>query len=258
MRNTLQSVERALRVLTAFESNGQELGVGEIAELLDVHKSTASRLAATLAASGFLERSPASESFRLGPQLARLGVLAFGGPALVEIARKPMEELARTTGETVTFSVRDGNEAVTVAQIDARYLVGVKNWVGGRTPLHCTSDGKVLLAFGGGKLVRRPLQALTARTVTDRTELRRQLEETRRRGWGSGVGEYEDGLNGVAAPVLDAAGRCRAALCVCGPSYRVPEEALRGFAKQCVQATTGIGSTWCGTNERPNGGGGNA
>lgn len=241
MRNTVQSVERALQVLTAFEVDGQELGVTEIAALLDVHKSTASRLAATLAASGFLERSPESESFRLGPQLARLAALASDGRSLIGIARKPMEELARTTGETVTFSVRDGNEAVTLSQIDARYVVGVKNWVGGRTPLHCTSDGKVLLAFGG-RLLKRPLEALTARTVTDRAELRRQLEGTRRRGWCSGVGEYEDGLNGVAAPVLDAFGHCRAAICVCGPSYRVPEDALRGLAAQCRQATAEIGS----------------
>lgn len=242
MRNTVQSVERALQVLTAFEVDGQELGVTEIAALLDVHKSTASRLAATLAAGGFLERSPASESFRLGPQLARLAVLASGGRSLIGIARKPMEKLARTTGETVTFSVRDGSEAVTLAQIDARYIVGVKNWVGGRTPLHCTSDGKVLLAFGGGRLLKGSLQALTARTVIDRAELRRQLEGTRRRGWCSGVGEYEEGLNGVAAPVLDAFGHCRAAICVCGPSYRVPEDALRGLAAQCRQATTEIGS----------------
>jgi DNA-binding IclR family transcriptional regulator len=76
MRNTVQSVERALQVLSAFELDGQELGVSEIAGLLDVHKSTASRLAATLAASGFLERAPASESFRLGPEVARLAALA--------------------------------------------------------------------------------------------------------------------------------------------------------------------------------------
>jgi DNA-binding IclR family transcriptional regulator len=76
MRNTVQSVERALHVLTAFEVDEQELGVTEIAALLGVHKSTASRLAATLVASGFLERSPASESFRLGPELPRLAALA--------------------------------------------------------------------------------------------------------------------------------------------------------------------------------------
>jgi DNA-binding IclR family transcriptional regulator len=242
MRNRVQTVERALQVLTAFEVDGQELGVTEIAALLHVHKSTASRLAATLAASGFLERSPKSESFRLGPQLARLAALALDGRSLVGIARKPMEELAQTTGETVTLSVRDGNDAVTLAQIHARHIVGVKDWVGGRTPLHCTSDGKALLAFGAGGLVAGPLEALTGRTVTASAELRRELEDTRRRGWASGVGEHEDGLNGVAAPVLDAAGNCHAAVCVCGPSYRVPETMLRGLAEQCVQASREIGS----------------
>ena len=91
MRNTVQSVERALHVLTSFEVDGQELGVTEIASLLGVHKSTASRLAATLVASGFLERSPESESFRLGREVARLGGLAFGDM-----------DSANSTRETVT------------------------------------------------------------------------------------------------------------------------------------------------------------
>jgi DNA-binding IclR family transcriptional regulator len=88
MRNTVQSVERALQVLTAFEVDGQELGVTEIAILLGVHKSTASRLAATLAANGFLERSAASDSFRLGREVARLGGLTYGDRALAETAGK--------------------------------------------------------------------------------------------------------------------------------------------------------------------------
>lgn len=88
MRNTVQSVERALQVLTAFEVDGQELGVTEMAGLLGVHKSTASRLAATLAASGFLERSPETESFRLGREVARLGGLAIDDRGSVDATRE--------------------------------------------------------------------------------------------------------------------------------------------------------------------------
>ena len=242
MSNTLQSVDRALRILLAFETEGQEVGVGEIAGLLGVHKSTASRLAATLNSHGVLERVPSSERFRLGPRLGRLGMLAVRGRDLVEVARRPMAELAEETGETVTLTVRHGEEMATIAQVDARYLIGVQNWLGRRTPLHCTSDGKVLLAFGEAELPAGRLVALTPRTITNRRVLERQLEEIRVSGWASAVGELEEGLNGAAVPVLDASGSCRAALSVCGPSYRVRPESLPRLAERCRDAASKIGA----------------
>lgn len=242
MSNKLQSVDRALQMLLAYEEEGQAYGVTELAARLGVHKSSASRLAATLAAQGFLERERDREAFRLGPTLRRLGLLAGGARDLVDVAREPMERLAETTGETVTLSVADGDEGATVAQVEARHVVGVQNWVGRRFPLHCTSDGKILLAFSEIELDGKPLAARTPRTITRRDELAGQLDEARQSGWAVAVGEFEEGLNGVAAPVLDVEGRCRAALAVCGPAYRVPAEALPALGAACTQTATDIGA----------------
>ena len=241
MRNRVQTVDRALRILESFEVDGQGRSVSEIAARLGVHRSTASRIAATLAARGFLERVPDSESFQLGPQLGRLGILALAGRGLIEAARKPMERLAAETGETVTLAVRRGDEAATIAQIDARFVVGVKNWVGGRTPLHCTSDGKVLLAFGEEALPAE-LARLTPRTITDQEELQRELEGIHERGWATAVGEYEEGLHGVGAPIFDPSGRCCAAVSVSGPYYRVSPEALPELGRRCGVAAQEVGS----------------
>jgi DNA-binding IclR family transcriptional regulator len=241
MRNMVQTVDRALRILQSFEEDGEARSVSEIASRLGVHRSTASRLAGTLAARGFLERAPDGDSFQLGPQLGRLGMLAVGGRSLVDVARKPMERLAAGTGETVTLAIRQDNEAATVAQVDARYVVGVKNWVGRRTPLHCTSDGKVLLACGD-EVLAGALRKLTSRTITSKLELEQQLAEIRERGWASAIGEFEDELHGVAAPILEASGRCRAALSVSGPSYRVPPEAFPGLAEGCMTIAQEIGT----------------
>jgi DNA-binding IclR family transcriptional regulator len=152
-----------------------------------------------------------------------------------------MEGLAASTGETVTLAIRQGNEAATVAQVDARYVVGVKNWVGRRTPLHCTSDGKVLLAFGD-EVLSGALPKLTSRTITSKLELEQQLAVIRERGWASAIGEFEDELHGVAAPIFEASGRCRGALSVSGPSYRVPPEALPGLAEGCMTVVQEIGT----------------
>ena len=259
MSNTLQSVDRALRILLSFEEEGQEKTLGELAALLGVHKSTASRLVATLRKHGLLERDRDSERFRLGPELARLGMLSLGDRSLTEVAREPMARLAGDTGETVTLSVLHEAELTTVVQFDSRYVVGPANWVGRRTPLHTTSDGKIWLAFGEAKLPSGRLVALTERTQTRRADLERELEIVRRRGWATGVGEFEYGLNGVAAPVIDASGRCRAALSVSAPKYRLSEEDLPRLAEACRRTAAKIGSLLVGGDEAPandgNGGG---
>lgn len=247
MSNGIQTVDRVLRMLGAFGPERPEVAVGDFAALLGVHKSTASRLAATLAGRGFLERAPGGKGFRLGPALGRLGLLALGGRDLVALAREPMERLAAETGETVNLAVADGDAVVNVAQADGAHIIGVGNWAGRRTPLHCTSNGKVLLAFGGAEVPDGPLEALTARTVTSVARLRTQLAQVRRDGWAANVGELEAGLHSVAAPVFDADGRCRAALTVAGPSYRLPVKRLPALARLC-QRTAGEISARLGNN----------
>ena len=136
----LQTVDRALRLLLLFEEVDQEYRVGEMAVMLSVDKSIASRLAATLAERGFLERVPGSEAFRLGPELARLGMLAVGSSHnLIELARGAMERLAEETGETINLAVLEEYKAINIAQVDGPYLVGVGDWTGWKTEPHATA-----------------------------------------------------------------------------------------------------------------------
>ena len=249
----LQTADRALRLLLLFEEVGQEYRVGELAAMLDVDKSIASRLAATLAKRGFLERAPGSEAFRLGPEVGRLGMLASGSSHnLIGLARKPMERLAEETGETVNLAVLKDDKAVNVAQVDGLHLVGVGDWTGWKTEPHATANGKVLLAFAGSEFedlpLETPLKALTERTITSLKELRSELERVKSAGWGSTLGELEEGFNGVAVPVFDASGRCLAALSVSGPSYRMPPQRLPEIAKLCNKIAEEIGARLGTTN----------
>ena len=246
MRDTqpsVQSVDRALQILTAFESESRELGVGQLATRLSVHKSTASRLASTLASHGFLERAPNGDAFRLGPRLARLGMRAAAAEDVVEAARPVMEELAGESGEAVVLSVPLDGEAIDVAQVDTRYRVGGKTWIGRRTPLHATSDGKIFLAFGAATLAPGRLERIAERTITSRAALERELADVRERGWAGALGECEEGLNGVAAAIVGADGRCVAALSVSGPAYRLHPQALPALAERCTAAAAAISSS---------------
>jgi IclR family transcriptional regulator, acetate operon repressor len=234
----LQTVDRALRLLLLFEEVGQEYRVGELAAMLGVDKSSASRLAATLAKRGFLERAPESEAFRLGLEVGRLGMVALGSSHnLIGLARAPMERLAEETGETVNLAVLKDQKAVNVAQVDGPHLVGVGDWTGWKTEPHATANGKVLLAFAGSKFedlpLETPLKSFTERTITSLKELGSELERVRSAGWGSTLGELEEGFNGVAVPVFDASGRCLVALSVSGPSYRMPPQRLPEVAELC-------------------------
>jgi DNA-binding IclR family transcriptional regulator len=255
MSNAPQSVERALRILVSFDADDQALSIGDMAARLKVHKSTASRLAATLRRHGLLERTPAGDRFQLGPEIARLGLLALKGRDLLVAASRAMEELAAETGETVTLSILDGDASTTIAQVESPHVVGPRNWIGRSEPLHACSDGKALLAFAGARLPAGRLPALTARTHVERAALRRELAQVRDQGWAQAVGELEDGLHGVAAPVVDASGKCRGALSVSGPSYRLSVVALPLLAQRCVEAATRIGAQLGGSLEA-NGSGG--
>lgn len=243
-RNSLvQTVDRAAQILSAFTTQGQHLRVTDFTALLGVHKSTASRLAATLEAHGLLERAP-GDAFRLGPEVTRLGLLAISGRDLVSEARAVMERLVAATGETVTLSIREGAEAATIAQVNGRYIIGATTWVGKRTPLHATSDGKVLLAFGASELDpdlgSAILESLTKRTITRRDRLVLQLRRVRSTHWAVAVGELEVGLNGVASPIFDSEERCVAALSVSGPAYRVSLKRFPELVALCHQASEEI------------------
>ena len=229
-RNAIRSLDRGLSALWVLADAGGEMGVTEVARSLDVHKSTASRLLSTLHGHGLVERSPASDKYRLGPGLLRLARAAAPGVDLSEAARPVMRELANRTRETVNLAVLNRDRVVNVDQVSApQQLVGV-DWVGTETPLHCTSNGKALLAHLPAAERRRilaaPLERPTARTIVGPAALQRQLVGVRRDGYAFTIGELEIGLNAVAAPVRDHAGRVVAAVSVAGPDYRVPAERL--------------------------------
>jgi DNA-binding IclR family transcriptional regulator len=236
-------VSRAIRTLELIADAG-ELGVSELGRRLGVHKATASRLAATLADRGLIERDPDTERYRLGFGLIRLAGAAMAGLDLVRTARPILEDLADRTRETVNLGVLSGDDVVYVDQSSgARSIVSV-SWVGRRTPLHCTAAGKVLLAFGDeaerDRLLAAPLSRETVRTIVDTSTLREQLEQVRTRGFAQTQEELEDGLNAVAAPVRQADGRTVAALSVSGPAFRMRAIDLPRLGRIAADAATAI------------------
>src|SRR6266496_1477486 len=218
----VQSVTRAVRALELIAERG-ELGVTDLGRGLGVHKATASRLAATLAAGGLIERDPVTDRYRLGFGLIRLVGAAMASIDLVRTAHPVLEELADRTHETVNIGVLSGDGVVYVDQVSSAHLVASTNWVGRRTPLHSSSSGKVFLAH-----------------MPEPERQQRQLKEIRVRGYATIQDELEEGLNAVAAPVRQSNGDVVAALSVSGPSFRVRSIDLPRLGRLTIDAAGAV------------------
>lgn len=234
----VQSVDRALTVLSLLARQG-ELGVTELAADLGVHKSTAFRLVSTLEAHDLVEQVAERGKFRLGVGVLRLAGATAVRLDLVQESRPVAARLAREVGETVNITVLSGHEALYLDQVSGPSALALHNWVGQRIPLHATSNGKVLLAYGGSALfarLDRPLRRYTARTVVDETALKQEIDEVRRRGWAVAVDELEEGLSAVAAPVFGSDGTVVASVSASGPTFRLTAERTPDVVAQVVRA----------------------
>ena len=229
---TYQSAERVLSLLASFEDGRPELSVSEIAASLGVHKSTASRLAATLERTGFLARS--GRRYRLGVEVIRLGTLALRSTDIVATMQPAMEKLSQLTGETINLAVPAGPDILNVAEVPSTYILSCSGgWIGRRTKPHAVANGKVLLAFGAIP-VPASLERYTEHTITTAEALQAELAAVRRDGYATAAAELEEGLTAVAAPVLRPGGSCVAALSISGPAYRMPPEKLDDLGRLCA------------------------
>ena len=238
----VQSVDRAVRILEMLAREG-DLTVGHVADELQVHSSTASRLIDTLAARDLLERTDRG-NVRLAAGLLRLAGATASQLDLTTEAQPVCDDLAAEIGETTNAAILSGDVAINVCQASGTSSVSMRNWVGQRTVLHATSSGKVLLAHAEShqrtRLLKPPLQRFTSATRCSAKELRPELTVVRKQGWAQSVEEYEDGLNSVAAPVRDHDGRVIAALSAAGPTYRLSPERLPQVATTVVGAAEEI------------------
>jgi DNA-binding IclR family transcriptional regulator len=219
------AVERASAVIDALAEGG-ELGTNEIARRIGLHPSSVSRLLSTLADSGLVEHVPESGRYRLGLRLIELGNAVLARLDLREVARPHLRALVDQTGETATLSAPGEPDAVTVDFVQSASSVQSVARVGRPSVAHATATGKVALAFGDVELPTGRLQAFTERTIVDRSALAGEIERVRGQGWAQALGEREEDLNALAAPVRGSRGALAAVLGIQGPASRFGDDAM--------------------------------
>ncbi len=245
----VQSVERAFAILRCLA--GGPAGVSEVAERVDLPKSTVSRLLSTLQLLGAVEQSGAGNEYRIGDGMIAIASAALPGRDLIAVARPHLVELVDALGEAAGLAVLDAGDVVYLAQLDADNPVQVRDWTGERFPAHTASSGLVLLAGVSDddrdRYLAGPLEAMTEHTMTDPAALRRRLAAIDACGFAWAREEGVDGISSVAAPILRADSQVVAAIHAHGPSYRFPPAgAADEIAARVVEAAQRISARLAG------------
>lgn len=240
----MQLIARAARVLRILGAQRTGLSLTELAEAVQLPKSTIHRIVHALRDEELVIVA-SSGKVHIGPAIGRLGAADRG--VRREEVRPHLERLSRELGETVDLSVLDGSELRFIDQIAAPHRLRAVSEVGATFPLHCTANGKALLAAlpraSAAALLPARLQAFTGNTITSRTDLWAELDRVRQTGAGFDREEHQRGISAVAMVVRDAFGAL-AAVSAPMPTQRFlgrEDEVTRHVRRMCELATREMG-----------------
>jgi DNA-binding IclR family transcriptional regulator len=203
-----QAVDRAADLLVEVLNAENPVTFSHLTNSSGLAKGTASRLISALERKGLLQRNNNGE-IETGSTLNRFALRSS------------------STGRLVA-----GQDAVeNIAQVDAKFLLSSRNWVGQKVPFHASAAGKVLLAFNVAQIPNGKLEKLTNSTITNKNDLETELEKVRRSGYAVIIDELEPGLVAVSVPVVNESGLVVAALSVSGPAARLNQSRINELVK---------------------------
>ena len=239
-RGTVRSVAKAMELLQLLSERGEPLSLTEIARMQELPKSTAFGLLNTLREYEMVSQGRDGR-YSLGIRLFEYGCRVSRAWNVPRLARPYLEQRTAQVNVSAVLSIREGDRVMTLDQVEGHGSLRVVSEVGGRLPLHCTSQGKVFLAAlaqseAQALLGRRPLTAYTPHTVTDAAQLLASLEQVRRQGYAVEDGEYKIGLRSVSAPVYGVDGAVRCTVGIVGMLRSTHSEEFRRAVEQVTAA----------------------
>lgn len=238
----IKSVATAFRILEAVRTRDR-VGVTELADALDLPKSTVHHYLSTLAGDNYLVREDGT--YRLGLGLFTLGAQARTQERIFHVAKPNVDRLAETTGEQARLVVERDGHGITLYQAAGEHVDNPPTYAGRVEDLHCTAAGKAFLAELpearlNELLSGHPLPYRTENTITDPTELRETLAEIRERGVAFDDEERDEGVRCVASAISDREGELLGAISVSGPSERLDDERFRSEIPSRLRNVVGV------------------
>jgi DNA-binding IclR family transcriptional regulator len=222
------AVTRALRLLEAFGMDDAHLTLAELSRRTGMHKTTALRIARTLALDHYLVQKE-DGSWRLGRAAGWLGACYQATFDVHDVVEPVLRELTIQTGESASFYVREGNQRTCLARVDGPQTIRHHVRVGIGLPLNLGAPGRVILAFSG--------------------EPGEPYETIRQRGYHLSLGEREPEVSSVSAPVFGIQWRLLGSICISGPTSRLTETRLLELAQTIIQSANQLSYAIAGSRQ---------
>lgn len=238
-------VGRVFAVVELAASAGA-LTVTQIVDALGIPRPTAHRIVSTLETMGYLQKLPGRSGYGPAPRLVDLAADIMTATVIYAPLQQVLSDLARRTGETCSLAMLSGGEVEYIASAYGNSPLTLQFQAGQRTPIHCTSSGRIFLASLPQERLERflatgPWPAITPHTITEPKALREELHLVRRQGYATNDSEFIVGVVGAAVPIRSEDDRILAAVTISAPKIRVTLEKLIGFIPAMRNAAIRIG-----------------
>ncbi len=234
------TIQRALDILNLFRQH-PELSLNEIQNLLGTNKTTLYRVLSTLLDNKYLQKN-GSGKYRLGINVFILGNRVSREDHLINVSTPLMREFTQSVGLTALLGILDGTDVIVIQKTEPNRLIQMVCHVGGSVPAHCTSQGKVLLAYSSKETLQKiidghGLERFTPQTICTPQGLLKELDAVHARGYAVDDAEHEKNIRCVAVPILNDSGKIEAALSSTGTIMDLPDEdAIRNIARMLKEA----------------------
>ncbi|WP_409305089.1 IclR family transcriptional regulator [Peribacillus sp. SCS-155] len=237
--NMVKSVSRALDIITLVSLKKGGLGVTEIANQIDINKSSVYRILSTLVQYGYIEQDSETGRYKLGYKFLEISSKLLESIDLRAEARPYLQELENLTNEVIHLVVYDQGEVVYIEKLEGNETLRMHSKVGKRAPMHCTSVGKAILAYLPTNVVvdileRKGMPMHTDKTISTKEELLQELVQIRKNGYAMDLEENEYGITCIAVPIFDHLGKVIAAASISGPTMRMTDERLSHLKSQMI------------------------
>jgi len=233
LRNS--SAVKLFKILESIAGHEGGLGVTELANKLDINKSTIYRFVATLEEEGYLKKNESTQQYQFGLGMFELASKVVNQKNWISDIRPYLVDLKDKVQETVHLGVEDHGEVVYIDKVDCDRSVRMYSKVGRRSPLYCTGIGKAILAHLPKEQRERILSQIefhpyTEHTITNMDDLRVELKKFRAQGYSFDLEEHELGVKCTAAPIFDFKGSLVGAISIAGPSSRIDKLSIFDLA----------------------------
>lgn len=232
MADTVQSVDRALKLLEVLSKYEDGLGLMELSQQANLTKSTTHRLLHTLVENNYVKQGEENGPYRLTFKMFRLGANTVEKMDILKLSKPYLQKLKDEFGEVIHLVIRDDQEIVYIDKVETDHTIRMYSNIGKRGTLYSTSVGKAILAYQEDEELRKLWETLTIEektpyTITTWSKFLKEIQTIREAGYALDQEENELGVKCIGVALLDYTGTPIGAISVSGPIQRMTEDKIQ-------------------------------